>query len=132
MNTVMILTLDNRRLGKSEAALTTGYDWKTEPICLYLHIPFCESKCIYCDFNSYAHLEDRYAAFVEAMCADIERGASWELPGVRGCEGARISTVFFGGGTPSVLDPAQISQILDAARGRYNIAPRAEITMEAN
>src|SRR5207253_4703713 len=105
----------------------SSYDWTTEPIGLYLHVPFCESKCIYCDFNSYAHLEDKYAAFVEAICTDIERGASWDLPGTPDCQGARISTVFFGGGTPSVLEPGQIAQILDAARRRYDIACGAEI-----
>ena len=108
------------------------YDWRAEPVGLYLHVPFCESKCIYCDFNSYAHMEDKYGSFVEAICRDIERGAAWDLPGTPDCEGARISTLFFGGGTPSVLEPEQIASILEAAKRRYNLAPGAEVTMEAN
>src|SRR4051794_334807 len=109
-----------------------AYDWQAEPIGLYLHVPFCESKCIYCDFNSYAGMEDRFSPFVEAICKDIETGASRDLPGTPGCEGADIATIFFGGGTPSVLQPEQIARILEAARRRYNIAPDAEISMEAN
>ncbi len=108
------------------------YNWRKEPVGLYLHVPFCESKCIYCDFNSYANMEDKYAPFVDALCADIRRGASWDLDGTPDSEQAEIATVFFGGGTPSVLQPAQIGSILQAARGRYCIADHAEITMEAN
>ncbi|MEO6458162.1 MAG: radical SAM family heme chaperone HemW [Chloroflexia bacterium] len=108
------------------------YLWLDEPIGLYLHIPFCESKCIYCDFNSFARMEDQYASFVDALCTDITRGVSWDLPGTPDCAGAPVSTIFFGGGTPSVLDPDQIARILDAARSRYNISVNAEITMEAN
>lgn len=121
-------------LAKTTNALATEllYDWTREPIGLYLHIPFCESKCIYCDFNSYARMEDKYAPFVEALCADIARGVSWDLPGAPDCLGARVATIFFGGGTPSVLQPEQIRQILDAARKRLNIALEAEVTMEAN
>src|SRR5207244_6492473 len=108
------------------------YDWMAKPIGLYLHIPFCESKCIYCDFNSYAHMEDKFAPFVEAICADIARGVSWDLPGTPDCKGAPIATVFFGGGTPSVLQPSQIAAILDSARARYEVADNAEVIMEAN
>ncbi len=109
-----------------------AYEWRDEPIGLYLHIPFCESKCIYCDFNSYAGMEHKFEPFVGALVRDIERGASWDLPGTPACEGAEISTIFFGGGTPSVLTPGQIGRILDAARQRYRIKPGAEVTMEAN
>ncbi|MEP6774243.1 MAG: radical SAM family heme chaperone HemW [Chloroflexota bacterium] len=114
------------------AASGTTYDWRAEPTGLYLHVPFCESKCIYCDFNSYAHMESKFAPFVTAICADIERGSSNFLPGEQDCAGAEIATIFFGGGTPSVLQPEQISRILDAVRKRYNVAPDAEISMEAN
>lgn len=110
----------------------TTYDWREEPIGLYLHVPFCESKCIYCDFNSYAQMEDKFEPFVGAICADIERGVGRFLDGEVDCEGAPIATVFFGGGTPSVLQPGQIARILEAAHRRYNIAPNAEISMEAN
>jgi oxygen-independent coproporphyrinogen-3 oxidase len=108
------------------------YDWRKEPIGLYLHVPFCESKCIYCDFNSYAHMGDKFEPFVRAICANIARGVAGFLPGEQDCEGAAVATVFFGGGTPSVLQPEQIARILEAAHRRYDITPDAEITMEAN
>jgi oxygen-independent coproporphyrinogen III oxidase len=109
-----------------------GYDWRREPIGLYLHIPFCESKCIYCDFNSYAGMESRHEPFVRALCVDLERGVARFLDGETDCAGTEIATVFFGGGTPSVLAPAQIGRIMEAARARYRFAPGAEVTMEAN
>src|SRR3954468_14182454 len=106
---------ENLRVASDSA---TGYNWREEPVGLYLHVPFCESKCIYCDFNSYAHMEDKFEPFVGAICADIQRGVSRFLPGEDDCEGAPIATVFFGGGTPSVLQPGQIARILEAARRR--------------
>ncbi|HVG00325.1 MAG TPA: radical SAM protein, partial [Chloroflexia bacterium] len=108
------------------------HNWRDEPVGLYLHIPFCESKCIYCDFNSYAGMEHKFEPFVRALVRDLDRGVSWDLPGTPTCEGAEISTIFFGGGTPSVLTPGQIGRILAAARQRYSIVPGAEVTMEAN
>lgn len=108
------------------------YDWREDPVGLYLHIPFCESKCIYCDFNSYAGMEDKFEPFVRALVRDLQRGVSWDLPSEPACEGAEIATVFIGGGTPSVLKPGQITRILDAVRARYKIKGGAEITMEAN
>jgi len=120
--------LENKIAADSRA----GYNWLEEPVGLYLHIPFCESKCIYCDFNSYAGMEDKHNPFVDALCEDIERGVSWDLPGETDCSGTAVSTIFFGGGTPSVLRPDQIGRILAAAHERFLIAPGAEVTMEAN
>jgi oxygen-independent coproporphyrinogen-3 oxidase len=77
-------------------------------------------------------MEGRYDAYVEALCADIGRGVSGFVPGSTPCAGARISTLFFGGGTPSVLRPDQIGSILDAVRARYGLDGGAEVTMEAN
>jgi oxygen-independent coproporphyrinogen-3 oxidase len=116
----------------SERQALAEYDWREEPVGLYLHIPFCQSKCIYCDFNSYAGLEDRYGPFVRSICTDVRRGAASLLPGEPDCAGQRISTVFFGGGTPSLLSPDQLGQILGAARERYALLPGVEISMEAN
>src|SRR5690242_230899 len=94
---------------------------------LYLHIPFCEAKCVYCDFNSYAHQEPLYDAFVDALCADIARGpepatlarlapvppgAPDPLAAVVPGAPLPVATIFFGGGTPSVLTPEQIARIL--------------------
>ena len=82
------------RESSAEAAQAASheYNWREEPVGLYLHIPFCQSKCIYCDFNSYAGLEGRYEPFVRALCADLLRGASRFLPGEPDCAGQRIST----------------------------------------
>ncbi len=124
--------VEEETLGRVAATTDTTYDWRAEPVGLYLHVPFCESKCVYCDFNSYAHMESKFAPFVSAICKDIERGASNLLHDEEDCGGARIATIFFGGGTPSVLQPEQISRILNAVRNRYNVAPDAEISMEAN
>jgi oxygen-independent coproporphyrinogen III oxidase len=108
---------------------------------IYLHIPFCESKCVYCDFNSYAGLNDLFGDFVDALCADIARGPEREAlarlaPAPDGAPEAPpvgpVDTIFFGGGTPSVLPPAAIGRILDTVRRHYAVAPDAEISMEAN
>ncbi|MGI8586976.1 MAG: radical SAM family heme chaperone HemW [Chloroflexia bacterium] len=108
---------------------------------IYLHIPFCEAKCVYCDFNSYAGLESLFEGFVDALCADITRGPEREAlarlapdpaGAAEGAEVGRIETVFLGGGTPSVLPPAAIGRILDTVAGHYDLAADAEISMEAN
>ncbi|MEX0683961.1 MAG: radical SAM family heme chaperone HemW [Dehalococcoidia bacterium] len=95
------------------------------PISLYLHVPFCSLKCSYCDFNSYAGLDDLVPAFVEALCAEL---ALWS-PHVAG---RPVETVFFGGGTPSLLPLSDIQRILAAAHEHYELVPGAEISLEAN
>jgi oxygen-independent coproporphyrinogen-3 oxidase len=96
------------------------------PLSLYIHIPWCARKCPYCDFNSHearaAAPEERYVA---ALVADLEQA----LPRVWG---RRVTSVFFGGGTPSLFSARTIAAILDAARARLPLAPDAEITLEAN
>lgn len=91
---------------------------------VYVHIPFCVKKCDYCDFVSYACAE-RLGAYVDALLAEIKL-TSAALPRVA------ADTVFFGGGTPSLLTGAQFMRILDALRGAFPIAPDAEITVETN
>jgi oxygen-independent coproporphyrinogen-3 oxidase len=91
---------------------------------LYLHIPFCEHKCAYCDFYS---LEDQSSqqAFVDTLLIELERQAPLGAD-------ATFDTVFFGGGTPSLLTPEQLTVLLDRLRSLYAIADGAEITLEAN
>jgi putative oxygen-independent coproporphyrinogen III oxidase len=91
---------------------------------LYLHIPFCERKCEYCDFVSLPG-RDGEAAYVEALCTEIDVLGE-RLPGVM------LDTVFIGGGTPSYIEPEGIQRLLDAVRARFHIAAGAEVTMEAN
>lgn len=101
-----------------------------ETVSLYLHIPFCHAKCHYCDFNSYAGMlglrEDYVAALVDEIALAGRRAA---LP-----DGAprRCRTIFFGGGTPSLLTAEQVRVILATARDAFALDADAEITLEAN
>lgn len=98
-------------------------------IALYIHIPWCVRKCPYCDFNSHEqHGDLDQAAYVAALLADLD-GDLQDFPFVAA---RRISTVFFGGGTPSLFASASIKQILDGARQRLTFEPDCEITLEAN
>ena len=92
---------------------------------LYLHIPFCKSRCIYCDFYSTTSKENLLPAFVKAVCKELE---------VRREEANNdiINTIYWGGGTPSCLPVKAIAQIFDTIQQHYQIAPDAEITLEAN
>ena len=88
---------------------------------LYIHIPFCKSKCPYCDFNSYANIFDLAEDYANAVIREMQ-----EYPG------CKIGTVYFGGGTPSAINPKYIAKILEAAKKHFDISEDAEITMEAN
>lgn len=90
---------------------------------IYVHIPFCHRKCGYCDFNSYAGLDALVDPLVEALHREIEQSPY---------TGARFDTVFFGGGTPTYLDGATLVGILEHLARRFDLAPDAEITCEAN
>ena len=92
---------------------------------LYLHIPFCQRKCPYCDFNTYAGREDRYDAFSAALATDIVReGVRRDRP--------RVPTLFLGGGTPTVLAARHLDRIFRAVDEGFQLAPDAEISSEAN
>ncbi len=93
---------------------------------LYLHIPFCRHRCAYCDFNTYAGQDSLIPAYVDALCQEIElvsQAAGERIP---------VHTVFFGGGTPSLLPDPSFDQILSAIRACFDLHPDAEITLEAN
>jgi oxygen-independent coproporphyrinogen-3 oxidase len=97
-----------------------------QPLSLYLHIPFCRHRCGYCDFNTYAGLQDLIPAYVEALITEIRivgQGAGKKLP---------VHTVFFGGGTPSLLPASDIARILNAIGDEYALQNNAEISLEAN
>lgn len=101
-----------------------------DSVSLYLHIPFCHAKCHYCDFNSYAGMLGLREQYVAALRDEIA------LAGLRARDAAgqprRCRTIFFGGGTPSLLTPAQIALLLGAAREAFAVDGAAEVTMEAN
>ncbi len=93
------------------------------PIGLYVHIPFCEKKCGYCDFNAYSgYREASKARYVDALCREIERRAT----------GRTFATVFFGGGTPTQLPAVALVRILETVRAVATLTPDAEISLEAN
>ena len=94
-------------------------------LSLYLHIPFCTSKCGYCDFNSYEGLDHLVPGYTQALLHEIELWA----PAAREFQ---VQTVFFGGGTPSLTSIDDVEAIVAAVRSRYDVAPDAEWTLEAN
>ena len=97
----------------------------TDPLGLYIHVPFCTVKCSYCDFNSYAGIEDMQAEWLQAALREL---SLW-TPRLRDRE---ISTVFIGGGTPSLLPGESVRRLLDAVGSQLQLAADAEITLEAN
>ncbi len=97
----------------------------SEPIGLYLHIPFCRSKCAYCDFPSFAGLDRWQNAVIHRMIAELREAS--EALGPR-----EISSVYIGGGTPSVLKPELLTDLLRAARETFQWMPRAEVSIEMN
>lgn len=95
------------------------------PLALYIHWPFCVSKCPYCDFNSHVRDDVDQAAWRDALLADLAHEAA-RLPQ------HRLTSIFFGGGTPSLMPPATVSALIDAATGHWPCADDIEITLEAN
>lgn len=95
------------------------------PLSLYIHVPFCSLKCAYCDFNSYARLEELIPPFVDALRREIKLWAPI-------AKGRPVETVFFGGGTPSLLPAADNQRILAAVQESYSLATDAEVSIEAN
>jgi oxygen-independent coproporphyrinogen-3 oxidase len=93
---------------------------------IYLHIPFCRRRCGYCDFNTFAGISHMIPAYVKALCTEIEYVARHQTQRVE------LATVFFGGGTPSLLSVEQFQMILSALRASFAFAPEIEITSEAN
>ena len=96
-----------------------------EPLAVYIHWPFCRSKCPYCDFNS--HVRDRVdtARWTRALLTDLDHHAGL-VPG------REVGSVFFGGGTPSLMPPETVAALLDRVRSGWAVAPDLEVTLEAN
>ncbi|MGA7488173.1 MAG: radical SAM protein, partial [Xanthobacteraceae bacterium] len=93
---------------------------------VYIHWPFCLSKCPYCDFNSHVrHAAIDEARFARAFAVEIAATAA-RIPG------RTVSSIFFGGGTPSLMQPATVGAILDAVARHWPVAADAEVTLEAN
>ena len=94
-----------------------------EEIGIYVHIPFCKKKCYYCDFISYANVNEKMFRYVECLKKEIEKTKNKQV-----C----VTTIYFGGGTPSFLEAIFIEQILDVIRKNYVVDKNAEITIEVN
>src|SRR5262245_58236053 len=90
---------------------------------LYVHIPFCSSRCSYCDFATGIYQSELAAAYVLALDREI-RSSHYA--------GANVDTIYFGGGTPSLLSPAQLDQLLATLHDKFEIDPASEITLEIN
>ena len=98
---------------------------KEIPLSLYVHWPWCVRKCPYCDFNSHASGTVPETRYVEALLQELEREAHWAV-------GREIRTIYFGGGTPSLMSAEGFTALLDGIRQRVCVASDAEISMEAN
>ncbi|HEY0165348.1 MAG TPA: coproporphyrinogen-III oxidase family protein, partial [Sphingomicrobium sp.] len=96
-----------------------------EPLALYVHWPFCVSKCPYCDFNSHVRAAVDQDEWRAALLDDLAHEARL-LPG------RRLTSIFFGGGTPSLMEPATVAALIAAAREHWPAADDLEITLEAN
>jgi len=96
-----------------------------EALALYVHWPFCVSKCPYCDFNSHVRESVDQAAWRAAMLRDLAHEADL-LPG------RRVGSIFFGGGTPSLMPPETVAAVIEAAESRWGLVEGCEITLEAN
>ena len=96
-----------------------------QPLSLYIHIPFCTLRCAYCDFNSYTKLDELIPPFTAALETELRLFSV-------AAEGRPIPTVFFGGGTPSLLPTAHVSRIMNAVRRHYDLEAGAEVSLEAN
>lgn len=94
-------------------------------LALYLHIPFCASRCPYCDFNTYAGIGHLLPSYLEALAREVQAWGEW-------LGRPRVRTVFLGGGTPSLLTPGQMGALLEAVARAFSLEAGAEVTVEAN
>jgi len=97
------------------------------PFSLYIHIPYCISKCPYCDFNSHVVAEIPEAKYTDALLRELEHYGNWDE-----WRGRTVQSIFFGGGTPSTFKPASIGKLLAWVAATFPIDLECEITMEAN
>lgn len=110
----------------SESSMSSSFTAAGNRRCagVYIHVPFCNSRCIYCDFYSTTGQEELKDAYTDAVIAEMVQRRT-EVSGP-------VDTLYLGGGTPSVLSPKHVEKILDAVRRNFSVTDDAEITMEAN
>lgn len=112
-------------LSLSGSGSTGSLQPEPRPFAVYVHWPFCRSKCPYCDFNSHVRERIDEAAWREALLKALDRQAA-RTPG------RRVDSVFFGGGTPSLMHPATVGAVLERIAARWQVSPDMEVTLEAN
>src|SRR5215468_8183284 len=95
---------------------------------LYVHVPFCSAICNYCNFNRGLFDADLKARYVDALIAEIRSSPKSQIPNPK----SAADTIYFGGGTPSLLEPAAIARIIGACEASFAIAADREVTLEAN
>src|SRR5436305_11735721 len=99
------------------------------PLGLYISVPFCKSKCSYCNFASDVFAGVRMQGYVDRLCGNIAAAEAIAIEAGGKFE-PEVDSIYFGGGTPSLLEPAQLQQIFAAIRERFDVARDGEITLE--
>ncbi|MDB5699255.1 MAG: coproporphyrinogen oxidase [Alphaproteobacteria bacterium] len=122
-----ILVASEARPGPKPAAAKGGEapGAQREPLALYIHWPFCVSKCPYCDFNSHVRAAVDQQQWRDALLTDLAHEAARE-------PSRKLGSIFFGGGTPSLMPPATVAALIEAAEAHWGLADDVEITLEAN
>lgn len=99
------------------------------PRAAYVHIPFCLSKCYYCEFSSFPGMEPLFGPYTDALVEEIGRTPP---PACVSDDGCTLDSVYLGGGTPTLLPEVELARVLSALRGRFGLLPGCEVTIEAN
>lgn len=94
-------------------------------LSLYVHIPFCIRKCLYCDFSSFSGMDNYFVDYIKCLCREIEDMSA-------DFSNRTVNTIFLGGGTPSVLPTHLLGKVIDTIIKKYNVANNAEISIETN
>ena len=114
-----------RALAQLRCRAALAEDWENGGFGLYIHWPFCQAKCPYCDFNSHVSAQIDQARWCKALLAELDRvGAE--------TKGRVLNSIFFGGGTPSLMDPDLVASLIERAAQLWPQANDLEITLEAN
>ena len=101
----------------------------TVPLGVYISVPFCRTKCSYCNFASDVFSKAVFERYIDQVCSDIAN-AERDAADMGGKFEREVDSIYLGGGTPTVLDPAQLQRLFDAVRGQFSVRPDAEVTVE--
>src|SRR5581483_10494921 len=107
----------------------TRWDNESVPLGIYISVPFCRTKCSYCNFASDVFSKAVFDRYVDRVCLDIKNAES-TVQEAAGRFEREVDSIYLGGGTPTVLDVAQLERVFDGVRSNFSILPSAEITVE--